>query len=93
MWREASTQAQTHNRAHAQIQLHRGNRQVAVAQSQLKPQGRQMMDKLTAQEIFDLADIAWAHGSEHFEDEAVWSKYLALSYKLNELAFSMKATA
>jgi hypothetical protein len=42
MWREASKGAQAHNRAHAQIQLHRGNGQIIVTQSQLKPQGRQM---------------------------------------------------
>jgi hypothetical protein len=49
-----------------------------------------MMDKLTVQEIFDLADLAWAYGSEHIEDEAVWSKYLTLSNKLTEIAFNMK---
>ena len=51
------------------------------------------MTEFTAQELFDLADLAWAYGSEHIEDEAIWSKYLTLSNKLTEIAFSMKEPA
>ena len=51
------------------------------------------MNEFTALELLDLADLAWAHGSDHIEDEAVWSKYLALSNKLTEIAFSMEEHA
>jgi len=49
-----------------------------------------MMNEFTALELLDLADLAWAHGSDHIEDEAVWSKYLGLANQLTELAFKMK---
>ena len=42
MWREASPQAETHNCAHAQIQLHRGDRPITITEPQLITQGRQM---------------------------------------------------
>jgi hypothetical protein len=48
------------------------------------------MNEATAHELFDLADLAWAHGLENIDNEAVWTKYIALSNKLTELAFKMK---
>jgi hypothetical protein len=46
------------------------------------------MKEFTSDELFDLADLAWAHGLENIDDEAVWTKYIALSNKLTELAFN-----
>ena len=48
------------------------------------------MNEATAQKLFDLANLAWAYGSNHIDDEAVWSKYLGLANQLTELAFKMK---
>jgi hypothetical protein len=48
------------------------------------------MNEATVQKLFELADLAWAHGSENIDDEAVWSKYLTLANQLTELAFKMK---
>lgn len=46
------------------------------------------MNNLNSHELFDLADLAWAHGLENIDDEAVWTKYITLSNKLTELAFN-----
>jgi hypothetical protein len=48
------------------------------------------MNEATAQKLFELANLAWAHGSANIDDEVVWSKYLTLANQLTELAFKMK---
>lgn len=50
------------------------------------------MHNLTSHELLDLANLAWATGLENIDDEAVWTKYIALSNKLTELAFSLEET-